>query len=578
MRGRYLVSVPLAERPAAPVGQATDCIRELITSVEHPRVRVLTGRALRRIAAHGGAILGVMFDRGEKRPTDELLDYDWTSIARTHGRLLLERYWGSYVAIVVTPRGVAIVRAPFGDLGCCFKVSGDTLYLASDMPLLLAACGSRRTIAVDRVARHIAWPDWRFGETCLDGIDELRGGERLTIMAGVISRDPLWSPWNFIGPEREIGDNAEAACSLRETIDLTVAARAAICRRPLALLSGGLDSSVVASSLRSAGADLTCLNFVAADAASDETGYASCVAAALDCDLRIERLTSRYIDVQKSGAAHLPYPVHRCFTQAQDAIAQTVAGELGADAVFDGGGGDNVFFASRSVAIVADCLLRGGFGRKFRSAVRSLGDLADVGLPRLTAMAVHRAWWRTAAPRLRANDGFLNRAWRAEVRNWPPHDWFQPPIKALPGRAAHVALLTPAQNMVEAVNAGAPYEAISPLASQPVIEAALRVASWLWIAPGHDRACVRAAFRDRLPSLILDRRSKGTPSTFVAQIFESHRKTIREMLLGGWLAENRLVDNAALAQALAGDAPLRDLGFAALMTLLDVEAWARAQS
>ena len=132
--------------------------------------------------------------------------------------------------------------------------------------------------------------------------------------------------------------------------------------------------------------------------------------------------------------------------------------------------------------------------------------------------------------------------------------------------------------MVEAVNAGAPYEAISPLASQPVIEAALRVASWLWIAPGHDRACVRAAFRDRLTSLILDRRSKGTPSTFVAQIFESHRKTIREMLLGGWLAENRLVDNAALAQALAGDAPVRDLGFAALMTLLDVEAWARAQS
>jgi asparagine synthase (glutamine-hydrolysing) len=578
MRGRYFAIVPLTGRSTAPAGTATDCIREFNPTVEHPRVRVLTGKNLRRIAADAGAILGVLFGHGESRPTDELLDYDWASIARTHGRHLLERYWGSYVAIVVTPWGVAIVRAPFGDLGCYFTVSGDTLHLASDVPLLLAACESRRTIAIDRVARHIAWPDWRFGETCLDGIGELRGGERLTVTAGELRRDRLWTPWDFIGPEREIDDGAEAACSLRDTIDLTVAARAAICRRPLALLSGGLDSSVVASSLRSAGADLACLNFVAADAASDETAYAGCVAAALGCDLRIERLTSRHIDVQESGAGHLPYPVHRCFTQAQDAIAQAVADELGADAVFDGGGGDNVFFASRSVAIVADCLLREGFGRKFRSAVRSLGDLAEVGLPRLAAMAVHRAWWRTAAPRLGASDGLLNRTWRAELRRWPPHDWFQPPLSALPGRAAHVALLTPAQNMVEAVNAGAPYEAISPLASQPVIEAALRVPSWLWIAPGHDRACVRAAFRERLPSPILDRRSKGTPSTFVAQIFESHRDTIREMLFGGWLAQNGLVDAAALAQALAGEAPVRDLGFAALMTLLDVEAWARAQS
>ncbi len=334
---------------------------------------------------------------------------------------------------------------------------------------------------------------------------------------------------------------------------------------------------MVATCLEAAGADFACLNLLADDAASDETGYARCVADALSSELGIERLTTGYIDVRRSGAAHLPYPVHRCFTQAQDAIAQAVAAEVGADAVFDGGGGDNVFFASRSVAILADCLLRGGFDRRFRSAVRTLGDLAQVGLPRLTALAVHRAWWRPPAPRLAASDRFLDPALRADLRRGPPHPWFEPPPSALPGRAAHVALLAPAQNMVEAVNAGAPYQAISPLASQPVIEAALRIPSWLWIAPGHDRAIVRAAFRERLPGAIVDRRSKGTPTTFVAQIFERNRKAIREMLLGGWLAQQRLVDTAALSQALTDEAPVRDLGFAALMTLVDAEAWARAQ-
>lgn len=150
-------------------------------------------------------------------------------------------------------------------------------------------------------------------------------------------------------------------------------------------------------------------------------------------------------------------------------------------------------------------------------------------------------------------------------------------IRSISPRSAGIALLVPAQNMVEAVNAGAPYPAISPLASQPVIEAALRIPSWQWIAPGHDRAVVRAAYRDRLPAAIIDRRSKGTPTSFVAQIFERNRATIRDMLLGGWLAEQHVVDTAVLSSALADEAPVRDLGFAALMTLLDVEAWARAQ-
>jgi len=576
-RDRFVAVVPLDHRPSSTAAPARPRREDLCPRVEHARFRVLGTDGLRSICAEPGAVLGLLFDRGQRRPAEQLSRKDWTAIASSRGRNLVDRYWGSYVGLLADNEYIAVVRAPFADLGCYYRVNEDALYVASDVPLLIAACAFPPRISADQVARHIAWPDWRFDGTCLEGIKELRGGERLTIAGGEVTLDRLWTPWAFIAPEREIGSESEAARCLRDAIELAVAARAGACRRPLTLLSGGLDSSVVATCLRSAGADFACLNLLADDAASDETGYARCVADALACDLRIARLTTDLIDVRRSGAAHLPSPVHRCFTQAQDAIARQVADELGADAVFDGGGGDNVFFASRSVAILADCLMRGGFDRRFWSAVRSLGDLAQIGLPALVAKAVHRAWWRTWAPRLAASDTFLDRAWQAELRRWPPHPWFQPPSSALPGRAAHVALLAPAQNMVEAVNAGAPYAAISPLASQPVIEAALRIPSWLWIAPGRDRAMVRAAYQGRLPSPIVDRRSKGTPTAFVAQVFECNRKTIRDMLLGGWLAEQRLIDTAAVSLAFAVDAPVRDLSFASLMTLVDVEAWARAQ-
>ncbi|GGD84473.1 asparagine synthase [Tsuneonella deserti] len=577
MREHFVAIVPLAGRPLPAIDPSRPCPDNLLPKFEGDHFRIHGTSGLRAVVSPAGAILGLLFDRGQRRPADRLSDADWAGIAASRGRILTERYWGSYVAIVGVGDDVAIVRAPFGDLACYYHQGADALYIASDLSLLLEAARSSRRISADHVSRQIAWPDHRFRETCLADIKELRGGERLTVSEGDIRVESIWTPWPFIDPGRQLEDGIEAGRRLRDAVGLAVAARSAACRRPLLLLSGGLDSSVTAACLRAAGADFSCLNLRADDPLSDETRYARCVADTVGADLSVERLAADYVDVRRSGAAHLPYPVHRCFTQAQDAIAQQVATRLRADAVFDGGGGDNVFFASRSVSMLADCLLTAGFDRRFRSAAEALGDLAQVGMPRLVAKAMHRAWWRTRTPRHAAADQFLSPDLRRELGRTTAHEWLQPPPSALPGRAAHVGLLVPAQSMVEAVNAGAPYEAVSPLASQPVIEACLRIPSWLWLARGRDRAAARAAFQERLPAAIVDRRSKGTPTTFVAQILERNRITIRDMLLGGWLAGQGLIDTAALSRLFNDDTPAHDLSFVSLMTLVDAEAWARAQ-
>jgi asparagine synthase (glutamine-hydrolysing) len=273
----------------------------------------------------------------------------------------------------------------------------------------------------------------------------------------------------------------------------------------------------------------------------------------------------------------MPYPVHRCFTQAIDGIAFEIAAQCGADVVVDGGGGDNVFFATRSVSILADCLLTTGFDRRFWRAAHALGDLARTGIVALTRKAVRRAWRRDRAPRLPARTEFLSSAAKERIQRGAPHPFFRPPRDVLPGRAAHGALLAPAQNLVEALNAQALFPSLSPLVSQPVIETCLRVPSWFWIAPGRNRDAVRRAFATDLPSTVVERRSKGSPTQFVATIFERNRPVIREMLLGGFLAEKGLIDTAAVAAALRAGGPARDLRFARIMELVDAEAWARAQ-
>jgi asparagine synthase (glutamine-hydrolysing) len=136
--------------------------------------------------------------------------------------------------------------------------------------------------------------------------------------------------------------------------------------------------------------------------------------------------------------------------------------------------------------------------------------------------------------------------------------------------------LAPAQNLVEAINPQALFPSISPLVSQPVVEACLRVPSWLWIAPGRNRAVVRHAFAAHLPQSVTERRSKGSPASFVATIFEQNRTQIRAMLLEGELARLGIIDKDAVAGAFGDAGPPRDFRFALLMGLVDAEAWARS--
>jgi asparagine synthase (glutamine-hydrolysing) len=77
-----------------------------------------------------------------------------------------------------------------------------------------------------------------------------------------------------------------------------------------------------------------------------------------------------------------------------------------------------------------------------------------------------------------------------------------------------------------------------------------------------------------LPDETLKRSSKGSPDSFVAELFELNRPMLRAMLLDGRLRAEGILDAQAVEQVLADPRPAVGADYRRIMRLADVEAWA----
>jgi asparagine synthase (glutamine-hydrolysing) len=117
-----------------------------------------------------------------------------------------------------------------------------------------------------------------------------------------------------------------------------------------------------------------------------------------------------------------------------------------------------------------------------------------------------------------------------------------------------------------------------PLLSQPVMEACLKVPTWMWIADGRDRAVARRAFANQLPHGIVDRHGKGSYTGHMAGVYTRNKLKIREFLEEGQLCAHDLLDRPALANFFAKDIASRDLSFLRIFDLCAAENWTRQQA
>jgi asparagine synthase (glutamine-hydrolysing) len=520
-----------------------------------------------------GAVIGKLFHRhGPSAQLTTLSRDDADALRSSQCRRLIDRYWGGYVAIVRSHDGVHVLRDPSGALPAYYLKSRGNTIVASDADLLLDAGLLVPDIDWSVLGGSLYLPDIPMSRTSLAGVSDLRAGTMLSLASTHHRVQELWSPWDHIGHNRDEHVDANAT-RLRHVVQSCISAWASCYRRPLIGVSGGLDSSIVAASLATTAAEITCLTMSTEDPVGDERDFARAIASHIGAPLIENRYEFADVDISRSATAHLPRPCGRSQALAYNAAILRATRANSNDAVFSGNGGDNVLYLTHSARPLVDRYLAEGFSPALAATIGDIASITNASVWQIIAEA--RRVWRKRATKYQwhREPEFLSADFvRDSSHASTDHPWLTAIDHAPPGKRAHVAMLVRMQLHLEGRERASNVPTINPLASQPVMEVCLSIPSWQFCTGGTDRAIARAAFSKELPPLILNRKSKGGPEGFVAQIVNGHLSAIRSRLLEGRLVAQGFLDRTALATALASGQH-KTLDYSRIVSLLDTEAW-----
>lgn len=526
------------------------------------------------LAYRDGVVIGHLFSRtGRAVGVAGLPAPD--SAVRFAERLLAD-YWGDYLLVQEdggTDGGLHVLRDPSGGVSCLHAIHEGSGFVTTDVSLARELGLLDTRIDWNFVAHALAYPHLTTTDTGLTGLNELLPGFSLEVRGTTSSVRQTWSPWHFVEAENRHDDPRETASLIRAAVDTAVKAWAATDIDLLVELSGGLDSSIVAMCLRESAARARCCTLVTPVPGADERAYAQDVADALGIELHAVALgfENALFDFElpvataRPGMTALQYVAHDAMNSAARA--------LGTTSFFSGGGGDSVFCYLPDAVPAVDALKERGVPAAV-TAIRDLSLLHQCTYWKAARLALKKSLRGAKTPCM-PDLAFLH----PSISNPEParHPWFVAPEGALPGDCERIADLAGTQAFRESAPRGSTHWLRMPLLSQPVMEACLRAPSWMWIAGGQNRVLARAAFADRLPRSVLERRSKGTFMNYFGGIYQRNKAQMRNYLLGGRLQERGLLDAPALSAFVESPLPPRDTSFMRIFDLCMIENWARHQ-
>lgn len=524
------------------------------------------------LGVHGGVIIGDVFDASGAtvdRALSPRSDHDDPIVLM---RWLSERYWGRYVALAPCSRGRhwGVFRDPLGGLDALAWQYEDVVVAASDLPEpLLRHVAQGVSIDWRAVCGVVADPPSAHARNLLTGINAVAPGEQLTLMDGAPRRDRVWSPSQIARQPCPAGD---VEADLRATIDLCVKAWTGVYAPVVAEVSGGLDSSIVASALITQGADVVgWINHHIDHWVGDERPYARALADHLQFDLTEIGHPDHAVRPETFMAiAGGPTPSFSGADAMFDEGMGAVARLSGAKGIMTGQGGDVVFFQMNTPHVAADRLWRLGFRALSWRFLYEVAEMSQQSIwsvlraavfgrrrdlpgsrPYLTQHA-RKAARRLNRPAFLADLGRTPRAKRLQITNLA----YIQVVRGRSRRGEHAAIL-------------------HPLLSQPLVELCLRIPSDQLVQGGRTRGLARDAFSGRLPPLVVDRRTKGDMTSFYGHAIASGLDEIRAFLLDGRLVAEGIVGRAALDQVLSVEQLAQAGDYGDVFDLLAVEAWVR---
>lgn len=558
---------------------------------------------------HDGVIFGKLFENHHdiQAPRRPLFEADEThEIVRSGGRHIVERYWGSYIAIVhdESTRRHHVFRDPTGIVACYHTVHGGIDLFFSDIEDVIRCLPGPFSIDREHLTRWLYFPTLATRSTGLDSVKPLPAGECLTLFEGTRTQSRLWDPIAIAStPRFEQPD--EAARALRATVQSTVSSWASCYENITHLLSGGLDSSIVAACVAQAPTKprLTYLNLAieshhaqqhvhmpgvdralhdkirATLSHGDERFYARLVAKLWNAPL-VERTRNPELNMERLSGLPVQLDPALYFTahELDDAKLEMIS-TYGTQAFFSGQAGDSVFLATLQPLPAIDYAYKHGLRSGLWRHV-----LATAALSRESLWSVLRKAWVHGLLRRR----YVSPADLIERASLLTQDIVAEMVKV--ERAYHEAQyaasksLPPGKQMLaQAVAAAAYYDYefqagkhadhIDPLNAQPIWELALQIPTHTILLEGTSRGLARQAFRDVLPAEIRKRVAKGSGSMFYQHVVRSQRNLLREVLLDGQLVKERYLDRQKLDECLAADDPSTIIFAPILLNYLSAEIW-----
>jgi asparagine synthase (glutamine-hydrolysing) len=526
--------------------------------------------SVRKLRGGRGMLIGDLFDADGVSAASELFEGSAASRpTRSLALELIELYWGRYVVVFTRADGrpEAVFRDPSGALDCACWMQGG-LHIASNDPpdALLTPISRDLSLDWNVLAEHLADPSLISTRSAFRGLETVTPGA-LRSFGPRKGEHQIWRPSAIAAGRLQNQDAAEQR--LAHTIDRVVVALSKR-RRILAEVSGGLDSSIVASALKMAKANVTAwITFVSDDRAGDETIYAQALGRALgfqSIEVRksLEPVTPSTIAATQNGVEVSLNALDRQYDRHILELADTFE----ADALFTGFGGDAVFFQMADPAIIEDLVSRLGRRMLFTPALSALA--------RWTRRSAYELAWRALWSR-RCNVAYPTGGleWRTHRPSPRPHPWCADIDALPPAKRLQIISLTHMLSGYGRSLRGIRLDLIHPHLTQPVLEFALRTPVDLLVKGWRDRGLTREAFRDRLPKAIVERRSKGDLGVLHAENFVAGLPELRPFLLDGRLVQAGLIDRARLDVALDERALAQHGGHPDILHAAATEAWVR---
>lgn len=549
-----------------------------------------------------GVILGKLFTKdyinnyqvGNPAPTDPIFD-DIAShkIIDSNTRHLIDNYWGQYVALTYNKQTVShhVLSDPTGGVPCFYTEHfGVTIYFSH-----ITDCDPINdlhfSINWEHIRKRMIAYMIQTDDTGLENVYKLLPGECRTTTSQNPSKTFHWNP--FIVAKQAINQPpiftkkaTLAATELRRVTMGCINAWASCYNHILLNLSGGLDSTIIAGCLAHANPKpkVTGINYF--DSGNDERAlarlaanftniklleYPSCKRTICQKDLEAMPRTPKLADYH--------YGLHFAPFEAK------LAADIGADTVFNGQGGDELFYAPHNPFSAVDYARQKGVFRL--GMLRVAMDIALICKISFKEV-MHIVHWDRFKHSLNPLAQYDNSASSDTVhsdirRKYRLRDTLHPLVttnqtttmQLPPGKMNHIAAVLAPYFEQGAVMPNDYLERALPLYSQPLVELCAQLPTYLLVAEGKSRGLARMAFINDIPSEIAGRESKGCGSSHHKAIFEENQKLSEAMLLGDncLMVKKKLLDQDKLQQTMTGN--LSDFKFQlpAIKPYLSIESW-----